>query len=170
MHRGYTRQIPSSDLTSGLPATTRNPSPPGPLAGAEEFHRSALPHIFREPAELLPSRSFYAALVNGPDSALFVAEEGDELIGFVTVREERAPDDPLLAPRRFAMVDMLAVGSDRRRRGIGRALMEATHRWAENRGLEELELNVWEFNQRAIAFYEALGYDTLSRHMVRRSR
>jgi ribosomal protein S18 acetylase RimI-like enzyme len=86
------------------------------------------------------------------------------------MREDQAPDDPLLAPRRFAMVDMLAVRGDRRRRGIGRALMEATHRWAEGCGLEEVALNVWEFNQRAIAFYEHLGYETLSRQMVRRGR
>lgn len=137
------------------------------FAEAEVFHRQALPYIFRAPAELFPSRAFYTALIEAPDSAFFVAEEHGDLVGFVTVRMEQAPEEPILHPRRFAMVDMLAVGHDRQRAGIGRALMEAVHAWATKRGLPEVQLNVWEFNERAIGFYQALGYTTLSRLMVR---
>jgi len=34
-------------------------------------------------------------------------------------------------------------------------------------GVKEVELNVWEFNQDAISFYEKLGYTTVSRKMWR---
>ena len=49
-------------------------------------------------------------------------------------------------PRRYAMIHDLAV---RRDRGAG-----------------AVELIVWEFNAQAIAFYERLGYATLSRKMA----
>jgi ribosomal protein S18 acetylase RimI-like enzyme len=45
--------------------------------------------------------------------------------------------------------------------------MAHAQRWATERGLREIELNVWEFNQSAIAFYEALGYVTERRKMRR---
>lgn len=131
----------------------------------EAYHREALPQLFRAPPDTFPSRPLYTALIKGPESAVFVADEGGELIGFVTVRVQQAPDDPILVPRRFATVDMLAVRSDRRRQGVGRTLMEATHSWARDQGLQEVQLNVWEFNRRAIGFYESLGYRTASRLM-----
>jgi diamine N-acetyltransferase len=81
------------------------------------------------------------------------------------VREAELPDEPILVPRRFAVVDMLAVRKDRQSMGIGHALMEAAHHWTQKRGIDRIELNVWEFNERAISFYQTLGYATSSRLM-----
>jgi GNAT superfamily N-acetyltransferase len=36
--------------------------------------------------------------------------------------------------------------------------MERAHRWALDKGVSEVELSVWDFNEGAIAFYENLGY------------
>jgi GNAT superfamily N-acetyltransferase len=41
-------------------------------------------------------------------------------------------------------VDTLAVRSDRRRRGVGHALMAAAHGWTQERRLGQVSLNVWE--------------------------
>ncbi len=49
--------------------------------------------------------------------------------------------------------------------GIGRRLMDEAQAWASARGATSIELNVYEFNEDAIAFYERLGYRTLSRKM-----
>ena len=45
--------------------------------------------------------------------------------------------------------------------------MATAERWAAERGLHEIELSVWEFNQGAIAFYTELGYVTERRKMRR---
>ena len=45
--------------------------------------------------------------------------------------------------------------------------MDAAHQWARARGLTRVELNVYEFNEGARAFYAALGYETLSRKLGR---
>jgi ribosomal protein S18 acetylase RimI-like enzyme len=82
-----------------------------------------------------------------------------------SVRTDSTPGEGILQPRNFAVVDTLAVRSDQRRRGIGRSLMEAVHGWARERRLGHVSLNVWEFNQSAIGFYRALGYQTVSRQM-----
>jgi len=45
--------------------------------------------------------------------------------------------------------------------------MEQAHGWAVAKGAVGIELNVFEFNQPAIAFYQTLGYGTSTRRMVR---
>jgi len=46
--------------------------------------------------------------------------------------------------------------------------MEKAHEWALAKGVDIIELNVWEFNKGAIEFYHGLGYETASRKMSRR--
>ena len=43
--------------------------------------------------------------------------------------------------------------------------MDEAQVWAIAKGAASIELNVYEFNQAAISFYERLGYQTLSRKM-----
>jgi ribosomal protein S18 acetylase RimI-like enzyme len=46
-----------------------------------------------------------------------------------------------------------------RRRGVGRALMDAAEGWAREVGVRKLELHVFPYNEAAIALYEGLGYE-----------
>jgi acetyltransferase (GNAT) family protein len=73
-----------------------------------------------------------------------------ELVGYVAARTESTPAEEILRPRTFVVVDMLAVRSDRRRRGVGRSLMGAVHGWASERRLGHISLDVWEFNESAL--------------------
>ena len=43
--------------------------------------------------------------------------------------------------------------------------MEKMQAWAIAKGATSIELNVYEFNEAAISFYESLGYQALSRKM-----
>ena len=135
------------------------------FAEVERFHREALPHVFRAPQDQFPPRSLFRQWVTEPGSAVFVADDVGDLVGFVSVRTNSTPGEGILQPRTFAVVDTLAVRSDQRRRGIGRSLLEAVHGWARERRLGHVSLNVWEFNQSAIDFYRTLGYQTVSRQM-----
>ena len=53
----------------------------------------------------------------------------------------------------------LATDPDRRRRGVGRALMAAAEDWLKARGAPKLNLMVRGDNLDATGFYAALGYD-----------
>jgi RimJ/RimL family protein N-acetyltransferase len=37
-------------------------------------------------------------------------------------------------------------------------IRRATEKWAFEKGITRIELNVWGFNKRAMAFYDNLGY------------
>lgn len=132
---------------------------------ADAYHHVALPDVFAPPIEPARSSDFVAAILGDPDQGLLVAEAGDRLVGLIQVmlRERRPP----MVPRRFAVVDAVAVAAGYRGAGIGRRLMAAAEDWARERGASEVWLDVWEFNVEAIGFYEALGYETVSRRIRR---
>ena len=75
------------------------------------------------------------------------------------------PDLPIFVPRHYVVVDNIGVASEYQHKGIGRLLMDRAREWACAKGATNIELNVYEFNAGAIAFYEELGYQTLSRKM-----
>lgn len=58
-----------------------------------------------------------------------------------------------------AWVGGVGVVPSERRRGTGRALMEALHEQARDRGVERVWLEVIDENTQALALYEDLGYD-----------
>lgn len=134
------------------------------LIGTLAFHCQALPDVFRTTDTPPPSREFVTDLVSQGKGTLLIAEQEDDVVGFLTIRAV-AVDQPYLIPRRYGVIDNVSVTAVRRRQGIGRALMVAAHEWAGRHGLTQVRLNVWEFNREALAFYESLGYTTTSRNM-----
>jgi putative acetyltransferase len=103
----------------------------------------------------------YAA---SPRAVMLVAEAGGRVVGEITVR--------CISSRRtlehVASLGM-SVHSEFRRRGIGRALLEAGIAWAKDIGITRLELAVFADNAPAIALYEAMDFqhEGRRRHFVR---
>ena len=133
----------------------------------DTLHRDRMPHIFQKPPGPVRDREYILGLLADDNVGLFVAEIEGQVAGFVHALVRDTPPWPVLVPRRRAFIDSLAVGQQFRRRGIGRALMNQAHKWAMAKGAVDVELNVFEFNQPALAFYRALGYETSTRRMVR---
>ena len=55
-----------------------------------------------------------------------------------------------------------------RRSGIGRHLMELGEKWAEERGLIDIILNVSNENEVAMRMYESMGYEIETRGYIKR--
>jgi GNAT superfamily N-acetyltransferase len=101
------------------------------------------------------------------DSAIFVAEIDGRAAGLAEVSVREPEPNPLRVTRRYAHVQSLAVSRGFRRHGVGARLIEAAQHWAEERGAAEMQLDLWEFAAGPLPFYEALGYRTLKRTMVK---
>jgi ribosomal protein S18 acetylase RimI-like enzyme len=138
------------------------------IGQVDALHREHAPDVFRKPDGPARERDYILGLLADKDHHLFVAEVEGQMAGFVHVTVWDTPPIPILVPRRLVFVDNLAVSRDLRRLGIGRALMQKAEWWALEQGATEIELNVFEFNEPAIAFYTSLGYKTLRRRMGRR--
>ena len=135
------------------------------IGQVDGLHQGRLPQRFKVAAGPVRTWKFVLNAIRDPNVGLFVAESECRLAGFIHVIVRDTPDIPILVSRRYAVVDSLAVREGMRRDGIGRALMQRAHAWAQERGATSLELNVYAFNRPALAFYRELGYEIVSHRM-----
>ena len=97
-------------------------------------------------------RRYLRAVRRSAHAAVFVAEVPAGLVGRLSVSR-----DPHPASRHVADLGLM-VASGYRRRGIGRALLEAAAGWARQHGVAKLELHVFPHNEPAIGLYESFGF------------
>ena len=85
--------------------------------------------------------------------------------GFVMVDYIDRPESPYNLARRFYHVAEFGVDPAWRRRGVASALVASMKADARARGFHKIELDAWAFNKGALAFYEAMGFETYRRFM-----
>jgi RimJ/RimL family protein N-acetyltransferase len=98
-------------------------------------------------------RRYLRALKRYADAAVYVAADGEAIVGRLSLAR-----DPNPASRHVADVGMM-VAATHRRRGIGRALLEQAVAWARASEIRKLELHVFPWNEAAIALYEHFGFE-----------
>lgn len=98
-------------------------------------------------------RRYLRATRRSPHAAVLVAETPERIVGRLSISR-----DPHPASRHVADVGLM-VARGHRRRGAGRALMEAAEAWAREAGITKIELHVFPHNTPAIGLYESLGYE-----------
>ncbi len=123
------------------------------------MHVAARPDQYAE-TEHVYSRDDFEAIVACEQCIALAAEEEGGMVGIclAAVKEPKALHGNF--GNTVAYIEALYVDETARRRGVATALYEETARRAKALGASGLELMVWEFNQPALAFYEALGMKT----------
>jgi len=132
----------------------------------DALHHRALPQLFKAPDDILRTSEFIQEQLSQEETLLLVAERSGQVIGFVlAVIHQR--DHPLLIPFRVVHIDEIVVDEQFFGTGLAQKLVEQVDRWAQEKDAREIQLQVFEFNQRAVAFYEKVGFTTASRRMWR---
>jgi GNAT superfamily N-acetyltransferase len=137
-----------------------------------EFHNF---HARGVPADLVPVgppdeelRQGIRSLLDNPRCAIFMAcDESGEAAGFAEVHLKESAASPAVVQRRYALLQTLAVTESHRRHGLGVRLMAAAEGWAREQGADRMEIDIWEFPEGPLGFYERLGYTTWKRRLVR---
>ena len=96
---------------------------------------------------------------------VLVAEVDGAVAGFATVQYVHRPEGPYTLPLDFYHVEEFGVDAPFRRRGVASALVAYMKADARARGFSRIDLDVWAFNDDALAFYEAAGFSTYRRYM-----
>jgi RimJ/RimL family protein N-acetyltransferase len=97
-------------------------------------------------------RRYLRSIRRHPDAAVFVAVDGDAIVGRLSVSRDPHPASAHVA-------DLgLVVAAGHRRRGIGKLLLDRTVVWARASGVRKLELHVFPWNEPAIRLYETFGF------------
>lgn len=92
--------------------------------------------------------------LNQEREAVFVAVADTAVVGVIHVEKY----DVLYFPT-MANILGLAVASDFRRQGIGKALLARAEQWAKENGIVQMRLNSGGTRKEAHEFYRALGYN-----------
>lgn len=129
-----------------------------------ELHVQGKPEVFR-PGFGDALQQHIHTLLKQENHAILVAETAEGIVGFACVKFVDSPGSPYRLPMRYLDVDEFGVDAAHRRQGIGRALFDEIRSLAREHDLNRIELNMWEFNESAKAFYEAIGFATYRRYM-----
>ena len=129
-----------------------------------DLHVEGKPDVFK-PGFSDELRNYIHVIFADPEQKIVVAEDNGEICGFAVLHHIFKPENPFMYVRDFLDIDEFAVDTSHRRQGIASAMITFIRDWAKAQGFKRLELNMWEFNQSAQAFYEAAGFETFRRYM-----
>lgn len=133
-------------------------------ADVNELHVNGRPDIFRSGfCNELQKRVY--DVFSSENADVIVAEFDGTICGFAFAeyidREETAYNNA----RHFYHIEEFGVAEGCRRMGVATAIVDFCKSEAKAKGYNKIELDVWEFNEGAIKFYEAAGFKTYRRLM-----
>jgi diamine N-acetyltransferase len=132
----------------------------------DDPHREHLPNRFRRPEGTVRRRDRTEALMRDKETFLAVAELDGRAVGIVNAGIETMPDYPQKRPLKSVTVRGIVVRQELRRQGVGSALLGEVSKWARERGADEIQANVYDFNEAAHAFFARAGLKPLSHRLV----
>ena len=119
-------------------------------------HHDGRPDLFRANAQKYGA-SQVIRMLEASDQPIFVAVEDEKVLGYCLCQIKTITQDPVFNDRTELYIDDLCVDQTCRRRGIAKALYNEVLRYAKMRKCHHLTLNVWSFNEDALAFYQSCG-------------
>ncbi|MFH1129692.1 MAG: GNAT family N-acetyltransferase [Pseudomonadota bacterium] len=125
------------------------------------FHARIQPKFFRVPTEETLRQRFEKTMCS-TNGHLLVAELDGLAVGVLELHVYDTPKDQSMVQLRRLCVDDVVVDAGCRRRGIGRALMEAAVDLGRRHRAQQLVLTVWNGNKTAHEFYRSLGYTEIN--------
>ena len=121
-----------------------------------EVHHQGRPDIFRSGAQKYGA-SQVLQMLNDPKTPIFVAVDGDRVLGYSFCLLKSHLQDPVLCDHTTLYIDDLCVDESSRGQHIGSTLYRAVCDFAREKHCHSVTLNVWYCNTSALKFYEALG-------------
>ena len=129
-----------------------------------DLHVAGRPDTFK-PGFCEELRNFIHTIWEDPQREIVVAELEGRIVGFAVLNHIVRPENPFMYEREFLDIDEFAVDKNHHRQGIASEMVRFIVEHAREKDYSRVELNMWEFNRNALAFYEAAGFTTYRRYM-----
>ena len=123
----------------------------------QESHQKERPDWFK-PADPESTVELQREMLSDPSVTVFLAEEGDNALGFLIAVTNHRSETPLSFAMTILEVDQIAVDPAARRRGVGHALFAAMRELADEVSAKRIVLTTWVFNDGAHRFFESEGF------------
>ena len=129
-----------------------------------DLHVAGKPEVFK-PGFCEELRDYVHVIFHDPEQKIAVAAEDGKIRGFAVLHHIIKPENPFMYERDFLDIDEFCVDEACRRQGVASAMIRFIRDYAKEQEYHRIELNMWEFNRDALAFYEAAGFTTFRRYM-----
>ena len=129
-----------------------------------DVHVNGRSDIFREDGWQFIEPFIYTRF-DAENGGVIVATIEDKIVGFAVVQYIIKPETPFGKERKYYHVEEFGVDENHRRKGIATAIIDFAKKDAKRRGFRRIELDMYDFNDGALAFYESVGFKTFRRYM-----
>lgn len=129
-----------------------------------EVHVNGRPDIFKKGFSKELKDLIYD-IWNKEGKDIIVAERNGKICGFAFVEYIERPESPYNVARKFYHISEFGVDIAFQRQKVGTELFEFIKQDAKEKGFPKIELDLWEFNEKAFKFYESIGFRTYRRYM-----
>ena len=129
-----------------------------------EIHVNGRPDVFRQGfCDELMQHAYDK--YDAENSDVLVAIMDSIICGFAIVDYIEKPQSPYNNSRKFYHVEEFGVDENVRKKGVATALIAFMKEDALRLGYKKIELDMWEFNDGALSFYEKVGFRTYRRYI-----
>ncbi len=135
------------------------------LIGIGALHHNGRPDVYKENLQKYNEKEITGIIKNKNSPVFVVTDEEDNVAGYAFCIIRTVEETKALVGRKFLYIDDFCVDEKYRKMHIGTFLMEKVVEEAKKMDVSSIELNVWEFNESAVKFYEKCGFKTQKREM-----
>jgi ribosomal protein S18 acetylase RimI-like enzyme len=125
-------------------------------AHVQGWHAEHYPEVFHAMPDPDGLTAYFADRLSDPTCTAFLA--GEPALGYALCALQEREASVFSPAIRRLMIDHIAVAPEARRKGHGRALLDASRQLARDLAVDEIMLDTWEANHAAHAFFRAAGF------------
>ena len=129
-----------------------------------DLHVKGRPDVFRA-GFCDEMRDYVRVIMADPEQEIVVADAEGKICGYAVLRHFQEAETPFKLEQDYLSIEEFCVDRSCYRQGIGSAMIAFIRDHARRKGIPRLQLNMWEFNRDAFAFYEAVGFTTYQRYL-----
>jgi len=131
-----------------------------------KLHHEGRPDLFKPDSQKFSAEEVEKILEDKDFRVFVAADEKDYILGYCFSRLKTS-NHPVLHTYTALYIEDFCVDESLRGQGIGKKLFNAALEFGKAQNVYNIELNVWNFNEGAVKFYESLGFSARSMAMER---
>ncbi len=131
----------------------------------QNLHARNHPKLIKPASEGTEFSDWFVEVIENPDSIVLVVELSGTVVGYIYAEEVKKTASWVSPTVHLLMLHHIGVDSKAQGKGIGKMLMDGMYQEAKKRGVQRVELEVWDFNDNARRFFAGYGFKDLRHRM-----
>ena len=130
------------------------------------YHYNNEPYIYEKTIEGYRTKEYIEEIINDENNLFVVMEMENEIIGFLYAYEEMKGKLLFHKKRKYMVLDNIVIKEKFQKMRYGYKLLEYLIEYSKEKHYNDIVLNVYCFNEKAIKLYERNGFKKLSQDMI----